>query len=177
VTQRTQFDRSYTTGEVASGTQPDGTPFVNFPDRRLQVHSPLGAIDLLAVRAFSEDADYSGGDVVVNAGGIYSAKVAIPAGPFDPTEWDSLISNPFSPFTGAAGWDFTVGYTEGLATEVVYVSGTSQCRLTIGYNTDENAETVLYETSVNSGVDWTTVGTLTITYDAEGNPNPGGVWS
>ena len=173
MTQRTQFDRAYTTGVEVSAPQPEGTPFVNFPDRRLQVQGPTGPIDLLAIRPFSEDGSYAVGDVVVRAGGIYAANSIVSPGAFDPADWTSLVTDAFAPITGTFGWDFTLGYTGDDVTEVLSFSGPSQVRQTFGYDANGNANTVLYETSTDSGGNWTTLGTFTITYDDDGNPQSG----
>jgi hypothetical protein len=42
-------------------------------------------------------------------------------------------------------------------------------RQTLTYDAEGNPETILYETSVNAGVNWISLGTLNITYDADGN--------
>jgi hypothetical protein len=168
MTQRTQFDRAYATGESVSG-QPEGTPFVNFADLRLQVQGPTGPLDLLAIRPFSESAQYQAGDIVAYAGGIYTASALVPAGPWDAGAWTSLVADPFSPLVGEAGWDFAITYTDDQPTEVVFASGALRVRETLGYNTAGDVETVAYETSTNDGVDYASVGTLLIGYDADGN--------
>jgi len=173
MTQRTQFDRAYVTGVEVSAPQPEGTPFVNFPDRRLQVQGPTGPIDLLAIRLFSDEADYVSGDVVVYAGGLYAATAPIAAGAFDPADWTSLVADVFSPLTGAFGWDFTLTYTGDDVTEVLSSNADSRVRQTLTYDAEGNPETIFYETSVNAGVDWTSLGTLTLTYDVDGNPLSG----
>ena len=176
MTQRTQFDRAYTTGVEVSAPQPEGTPFVNFPDRKLQVQGPTGPIDLLAIRLFSDQADYVSGDVVVYAGGLYAASAPIAAGPFNAADWTSLVADVFSPLAGTVGWDFALTYTGEDVTEVLSSNGDSRVRQTLTYDTEGNPETILYETSVNAGVDWISLGTLTITYDADGNAQSG-VWT
>jgi hypothetical protein len=173
MTQRTQFDRAYTTGVEVSAPQPEGTPFVNFPDRKLQVQGPTGPIDLLAIRLFSDQADYASGDVVVYAGGLYAASAPITAGAFNPADWTSLVADVFNPLTGAVGWDFTLTYTGDDVTEVLSSNADARVRQTIVYDADGNPEVVLYYTSVNAGADWTLIGTLNITYDADSNPQSG----
>jgi hypothetical protein len=173
MTQRTQFDRAYTTGVEVSAPQPEGTPFVNFPDRKLQVQGPTGPIDLLAIRLFSDEADYASGDVVVYAGGLYAASAPITAGAFNAADWTSLVADVFNPLTGAVGWDFTLTYTGDDVTEVLSSNGDSRVRQTIVYDADGNPEVILYYTSVNDGGDWTLIGTLNITYDADSNPQSG----
>ena len=173
MTQRTQFDRAYTTGVEVSAPQPEGTPFVNFPDRKLQVQGPTGPIDLLAIRLFSDEANYVSGDVVVYGGGLYAASAPITAGPFNAADWTSLVADVFNPLTGAVGWDFTLTYTGDDVTEVLSSNGDSRVRQTIVYDADGNPEVILYYTSVNAGGDWTLIGTLNITYDADSNPQSG----
>jgi hypothetical protein len=176
MTQRTQFDRAYTTGVEVSAPQPEGTPFVNFPDRRLQVQGPSGPIDLLAVRLHSEDAAYVTGDIVAFGGGLYSALVPVSPGPFDITEWANLVSDVFQPVLGAYGWNFALTYTGVYVTEVLSSLADNQLRQTIGYDANEYPATFQYEQSTDGGQNWALMSTLTITYDADGNPLSG-AWS
>ena len=169
MTQRTQFDRSYVSGAEVSLSHPEGTPFYNFVDRRLQPKGSFLPVDVLPIRPFSDQANYESGDIVVYNGGIYAAVGSIAAGAFDPADWTSLVSDIFSPLTGTFGWDFALTYTGDNVTEVLSSNADSRVRQTLTYDADGNAETVLYETSTDSGSNWTTLGTLTITYDADGN--------
>jgi hypothetical protein len=172
MTQRTQFDRSSVTTERTSG-QPVGTPFVNFADLVLQVEGPTGPVDLLAVRRFATTATYEAGDIVVYNGGLYTANGAITPGAFDALEWTSLVTTVFSAFVGEVGWDWTITYTDGNATEILYEAGDLQVRETLTYDADDNVETVQYETSTNAGVAWTDVGTMTIAYNSDGDATTG----
>jgi hypothetical protein len=176
MTQRTQFDRAYTTGQSISSGQPEGTPFVNFPDLSLQVQGPSStAVDLLAVRLFSDTADYAAGDIVAYQGSFYAAAGAITAGPWSAGEWNQLIAGQFDAFIGTVDWNFTISYDVEENPEIVtYSNGVLRVRLTTTY-TAGDPTSVLYETSTNSGTDWTTAGTLTITY-TDSNPT-GGTWS
>ena len=175
MTQRTQFDRAYTTGESISG-QPEGTPFVNFSDRNLQVQGPSNTVvDLLAVRLFSDAADYAAGDIVAYQGSFYAAGGAITAGSWNVGEWNQLIAGQFDAFLDQVNWDFTISYDVDENPEIVtYSNGVLRVRLTTTY-TAGDPTSVLYETSTNSGTDWTTAGTLTATY-TDGNPT-GGTWT
>ena len=173
MTQRTQFDRSYVSGAEVSASQPEGTPFYNFVDRRLQIKGSFLPVDVLPIRPFSDQADYESGDIVVYNGGIYAALAPITAGAFNAADWTSLVADVFSPLTGTVGWDFTLTYTGDDVTEVLSSNADSRVRQTLTYDAEGNPETIFYETSVNAGVDWTSLGTLTITYDADGNPQSG----
>ena len=83
------------------------------------------------------------------------------------------MTDAFAPITGTFGWDFTLGYTGDDVTEVLSFSGPSQVRQTFGYDANGNANTVLYETSTDSGGNWTTLGTFTITFADDRNPQSG----
>jgi microcystin-dependent protein len=48
------------------------------------------ATDLLAVRYFSANARYDSADMVVHAGGLFSANAIIPPGAWDPAEWSQI---------------------------------------------------------------------------------------
>lgn len=176
MTQRTQFDRAYVTGERVSSGQPEGTPFVNFPDRLLQVLGPAGTpVDLLAVRPFSDEADYLAGDIVAYQGKFYAASALVTAGPFDPADWGSLTAGQFDEIVQGVGWDFTVGYNgEGDADTLEFIKDPLRVLITVSY-TDGDPTSILYETSTDSGGSSTPAGTLTLTYtDGE---ITGGTWS
>ena len=176
MTQRTQFDRAYATGEEVSGTQPEGTPFVNFPDRRLQVQGPTGPIDLLAVRPFSADADYAAGEIVGYSGKFYAANTTVTAGAFDAGEWDSLTAGQFDEVLQGVDWDFTISYNgDGNAEEIVDIRDPLRMRTTVTYNADGSPDVIAYETSTDSGGAYTPAGTLTLSY-TDGDPT-GGTWS
>ena len=74
------------------GAREPGELYVNFPDRQLGVvdagKSPL---DLLTVRFFSASTDYEEGDFVIHEGELYQAPESVPAGSFDPSEWDPVL--------------------------------------------------------------------------------------
>jgi hypothetical protein len=170
VTHRTQIARTYASGERAAGLR-EGTPSVNFADLSLSIEGPSGPVELLAIRNFSESANYAAGDIVAYAGGIYSAPNPVSPGPWNPGSWTSLVADPFSPFVGEAGWDFSVTYTDGNPTEVVFSSGALRVRQTISY-TEGDPTQVVFETSIDSGGSYTPAGTLGITY-VDGNPVSG----
>lgn len=175
MTQRTQFDRAYTTG-VEISAQPEGTPFINFADLKLQIQGPTGAIDLLAIRPFSVHANYAAGDIVAYQGGIYSASNTITAGAWDAGDWTSLIKSPNDAISQGIGWDFTVSYdADGNPDSVTYTSGQLAVSILISY-TDGKPTGVGYKVSTDGGSNYTPAGTLTIGYDADDNPTSG-TWS
>jgi len=176
MTQRTQFDRAYATGVQVSGTQPEGTPFVNYADRRLQIQGPTGPVDLLAVRPFSTTANYAVGDLVGYLGKFYAASVVVTAGAFDGAEWTSLTAGQFDDVLQGVDWDFTISYDgNGNANVIVNIKDPLRMRMTITYNTDGTTNTIAYETSTNSGGAYAPAGTLTLSYTS-GNPT-GGIWT
>lgn len=176
MTQRTQFDRAYVTGERITSGQPEGTPFVNFPDRLFQVLGPAGTpVDLLAVRPFSAEADYLAGDIVAYQGKFYAASANITAGAFDIADWSPLTAGQFDEIIQGVGWDFTVGYNgAGDIDTVEFIKDPLRVLLAVSY-TNGDITGVLYETSTDSGGSYTPAGTLTLTYtDGE---ITGGTWS
>jgi hypothetical protein len=71
-------------------TRQPGEFYVNFADKQLGVIDPAQVPqDLIAIRFFSADTDYVTGDHVIQQGRAYRARAAIPAGPFDPAEWET----------------------------------------------------------------------------------------
>jgi Chaperone of endosialidase len=89
LTTRTQILRSSTPGQApAAGTRLAGELWTTFPDLQLGViDASKNAQKLLAVRYFSTTANYAVGDYVVQAGQLYRAKAAVPAGAFNPARW------------------------------------------------------------------------------------------
>ena len=90
MTNRVQSLRSSVTGARPSGQIP-GTLFTNFADRQIGVvNASNAAVDLVAVRYFSPNAAYVAGDYVINAGQMYRAPGAIPAGAFNAGQWVAI---------------------------------------------------------------------------------------
>lgn len=94
MTTRGQNLRSTITGNVpAASTRAPGEIWMNFPDKQLGViDTARAAQPFLAVRFFSNTADYAAGAFVVQAGGIYTAKAAITAGAFNASQWTKLAT-------------------------------------------------------------------------------------
>ena len=177
MTQRTQFARSYADGDTFAG-QPEGTPYFNFANYRLQIQGPTGVLDLGPLRTFVDTASYVGGDLVYHEGGLYKASGAVSPGAFDPADWQSLVSDPTDFATGSVDWDFTLTYTSNdLVDSVIYSLGQLQVRITLGYTADELTDTVTYERSDDGGSTWGTPDILTLTYDPTTELVTAGNWS
>jgi Chaperone of endosialidase len=72
-----------------AGSRAPGELYVNWPDMQLGViDETQNPNDLLAVRFFSVNTTYASGDVVWQGGHLWHANQAIPAGPFNPAQWD-----------------------------------------------------------------------------------------
>ena len=169
MTGRAQLSRAYVTGQTPSG-EPEGSAFTNFADLNLLLTGPGGSVlDLLPIRRFSETANYTAGSLVERQGAVYTNAAPVTAGAWDAGEWTSVFADPIGLFLNQQGWDFTLTYTAGNVTEVLASLSALRVRQTLSYDADGNAETIDYETSTDSGGNWTTLGTLTITYDADGN--------
>lgn len=90
MTSKIKILRSDTTGRRPTG-KTAGESYVNFADLQFGVANTAGtSIDLLAIRKFSATSNYAIGDLIVVAGDIHRAKVAITAGVFDPLKWENL---------------------------------------------------------------------------------------
>jgi hypothetical protein len=102
VTNRVQVLRSSTTTNVpTAGTRQPGEVWTNFPDMQLGViDTTKTAQKLLAVRFFSTTGTYVAGDVVVQAGVIYTALGAVAPGAFNPAQWqkNAAISDIPAPY-------------------------------------------------------------------------------
>ena len=92
MTTRGQNLRSSTPGQIpAAGTRQPGEIWMNFPDKQLGIiDTTKTAQKMLAVRFFSTSASYVAGEFVVQAGGVWVAKGAVPAGAFTPSQWNEL---------------------------------------------------------------------------------------
>jgi len=111
---RVQINRSGVTLQRPTGRDP-GEVYANYADKQLGVikgdKSPL---DLLAIRFFSEEANYNPNDYVINGAIIYRAKAGISAGPFDPAAWDVMTAILEAPTDGkiygrsSATWTETI---------------------------------------------------------------------
>jgi hypothetical protein len=169
VSQFTQFDRAYVTGESVALSRPEGTPFINYADGKFLIQGPSGTLDVLAVRQFLETADYATGSFVTYAGGLYVNGAPVSAGVWNATEWSSVLADPVSLMTFEVGWDFVVSYVGEQVCLVTFSSLSNRVEYTLTYNASDDVDTVAVLISANDGVDWTTAGTLTLTYDADGN--------
>lgn len=78
-------------------------------------------------------------------------------------------------------WDFSKsGGTAEEPAIILYTKGVERLRVSLTWGTsggeDGNVKVALWEYSSNSGTNYDTVGTQTMTYDASGNPSTA-VWS
>jgi hypothetical protein len=101
---RVQTLRSSVVGNRPTGRQP-GELYVNWPELQLGVINASGtAQDLLPVRTFSTLSSYAAGDIVRQAGSLWSAIAAVSPGAFVPTAWyqlsTSLNLNSYLPLAG-----------------------------------------------------------------------------
>lgn len=164
MTQRTQVARAYTTGTGISG-QPEGTPFFNFADLKLQIQGPGGPIDLLPLRLFSDQADYPANSLIYHNSELLINPAPVTAGAFNSNDWTPISQSPFSGVTGALGWDVAITYTaDDLADVITYSLASLRVRITFAYTADSLVDTVTYETSNDSGGSWGTPAVMTITY-------------
>jgi hypothetical protein len=70
-----------------------GEAYVNFADQQFGIIGSANTpVDLLTVTNFSPTATYAIGQFVLQAGNIYRAKVAVPAGAFTASQWDQLAT-------------------------------------------------------------------------------------
>ena len=136
MTGRVQTLRSSVAGNRPTGRQP-GELYVNWADNQLGViNASNAAQDLIAVRFFSSLSSYTVGSYVIQAGQLYSAKVAVSAGTFNPAQWLLAGGNvivqdtpPSTPQSGTLWWDSVGGqlyvyYTDANSSQwVVVVSG------------------------------------------------------
>ena len=90
-------------------TRLPGEVWTNFADLQLGlIDAAANSTPLIAVRYFSPNTAYSGGDFVVQAGHIYFAKAVVPIGPFNATQWTSvataadIAAAPYLPLAGGA---------------------------------------------------------------------------
>ena len=107
MTTRQQILRSSTPGQVpAAGTRQPGELWTTFPDLQLGViDASRNAQKLVAVRYFSASANYAAGDFVIQAGALYVAKGAVPAGAFNASQWTKVAAatdagGPYLPIAG-----------------------------------------------------------------------------
>lgn len=91
---RVQTLRSSTSGAVpAAATRAAGELWTNFPDLQLGViDASRTAQKLIAVRFFSATAIYAAGDFVIQAGKLYFATGAVPAGAFNAAQWTQVAA-------------------------------------------------------------------------------------
>jgi hypothetical protein len=93
MTARIQTFRSSTTGTRPSTTRPVGELFVNLADNALGVMDATPAArDLLPIRYHSATANYAAAAIVQQAGGLFQAKAAITAKPFNIADWDQFYT-------------------------------------------------------------------------------------
>ena len=94
MTSRVQTLRSSTTGNTpGSGTRQPGELWLNFADFQLgMIDASRNAQKLVAVRYFQTTANYSAGDMVVQAGALYIANGSITAGAFNASNWTKVAT-------------------------------------------------------------------------------------
>jgi hypothetical protein len=118
------------------------------------------------------------GDLIYHNGTLYKASVPITAGPFSVGDWIPLVYDNVSEIRGAEGWDFDITYdANDLTDTVVYKQGAIWVRLTMSYTVDLLVESVLYETSTDSGGAYGNPSTVTFTYDPTTQLVTAGTWS
>ena len=174
---------SQTRGQVArsnvSGFEPtdllEGSLFINSADLVFGMQGPAALIKPIAVKQFAETASYEANDLVSYLGAIYSSQGAVTPGPFDPADWSQVSQSPFGGILASVGWNFAITYnTDDLVSEVLYSRGTLRVRYTFSYTADSLVDTLLVESSVDSGTNWSTEGTVTMSYANE--LTTGGTW-
>ena len=115
MTNRVQIFRTPTTGVApAAGTRLSGELWVNLADFQLGViDAAKNAQKLVAVRYFSAAAAYVAGDFVIQAGALYAAKGAVPAGAFNAAQWTQIgaATDAGGPYLALAGGTLTGALT------------------------------------------------------------------
>lgn len=159
--------------EETAGTYPasvlPGELGVNLADNVLYMGGVGGTLQYpVAIRPFSEDASYMAGEGIFKDSEILVATVPVSPGPFSAGDWSTISLSPFAAPLGPVDWDFAITYTAGLATEVLWSQGDLRVRETLSYTAGGLIDTILYEISLNAGVDYSTVKTITLSYDADG---------
>lgn len=100
-----------------------GMPFVNYSDKQFGFMSVDGDPDsLIAVRFFSDKAQYATNDVVVYSGNIYRANTAIVPGPWNAAQWDVVSGGPAGAATFVDLSDTPAVYAADSANKVVAVN-------------------------------------------------------
>lgn len=74
-----------------ANTEEPGTLYANLADKQLGIFDDSKTpVDLLGVVVFSSTAQYKVNDLVVRAGQIYRAKVAVIPATWDATQWENI---------------------------------------------------------------------------------------
>lgn len=105
MTNRVQTNRLSTPGSrPAAGSRAPGELYINYADMQLgAIDESKTPNDMIAIRFFSSNTSYVAGDLVVQGGHMWHANQAVPAGPFNPAQWDqntTNVSGPYLPLTG-----------------------------------------------------------------------------
>ncbi len=121
------------------GAQAPGVLYVNWPDKQIGViDASQSALDLLAIRFYSDFTVYQPGDLVVQNGGIWRALELTGPEAFDPGKWIEIGGGPFigiappSPAVDGMFWynpnngQLYIYYTDVDSAQWVSVSGFSQ---------------------------------------------------
>jgi hypothetical protein len=99
MTNRVQSLRSNVAGNRPPAGTLSGSLYVNWADGQIgSVNSTNVNQDLIGVRYFSSVSNYNPGDHVVQGGTLYRAIQAVPAGTFNPSQWEALSSGYNSTF-------------------------------------------------------------------------------
>lgn len=119
---RAQAGRSYQTA-VRPTSRPPGELHVNYPDRQLSaVDSGAAAVDLIAVRYFSDAASYVTGDLVAHNGAVWAAKQDMTGLGFDLSLWSNIVPD-LTPYYLKTGGAITGPVTLSGPTATLDVSG------------------------------------------------------
>ena len=166
---RTQLKRSTLAGErLGTGEIPPGSLFVNIPDRQIAVSDALEVgRELIGVRQYSTESSYLTGEHAVRNGALIRATENVSPGAYNSAQWTAAGYSFQEQVTGGLGWDLAFTKTDGLVTQAIYASGTERYRVSLTY-TDGLLDSALYEYSSDSGANYSTVGTKTLTYAADG---------
>jgi hypothetical protein len=168
--------------DTVSGDYPvsvgSGELGVNIPDQVVYFGNESGDLVYpIAVRPFTEDGTFLTGTAVFKDGDILVATTDVSPGVFSALDWSTISLSPDASITGEAGWDFSVTYNaESLVSEIVQSKGAYWVRQTISYTAESLVDTVLMERSTDSGANYSTVGTITLSYNGDGLIT-GGTWS
>lgn len=168
--------------DAVSGDYPvsvgSGELGVNIPDQVVYFGDENGDLVYpIAIRPFTEDGTFLTGAAAYKDGDILVATTDVSPGVFSASDWTTISLSPDASITGDVGWDFSVTYnTESLASEIVQSKGLYRVRQTVSYTAESLADTVLVERSTDGGLNYSTLGTVTLSYNGAGLID-GGIWS